>query len=84
MTIPARPPEELKELIRGIIHTEVAPSLEIDGGGIEVVEFDRGVVQVRLNGVCGCCPSSVQAVVMTIEDELRKRIPEVEYLEAIP
>jgi Fe-S cluster biogenesis protein NfuA len=75
---------QLKQRVARVVAEEVAPLLQMDGGGIEVVEVEDGVVQVRLNGVCGCCPSSVQAVIMGIEDELRRRVPEVEYLEAVP
>jgi Fe-S cluster biogenesis protein NfuA len=34
--------------------------------------------------VCGTCPSSIMAAIMGIEQELRQRLPEVEYLEAVP
>ena len=43
-----------------------------------------GVVQVRLGGTCSSCPSTVRAVIVGIEDELRRRVPGVEYLEAVP
>jgi Fe-S cluster biogenesis protein NfuA len=63
---------------------EVLPALAMDGIGVEVLGIDAGVVQVRLSGACGSCPSSLQAVIMGIEEELRRRVPEVEYLEAVP
>ncbi|HEY1337223.1 MAG TPA: NifU family protein [Bryobacteraceae bacterium] len=74
----------LKQRVARVVAEEVAPLLQMDGGGIEVVAVEEGVVQVRLNGACGCCPASVQAVILGIEDELRRRVPEVEYLEAVP
>jgi Fe-S cluster biogenesis protein NfuA len=73
--------EEVRQRVARVVADEVAPLLQMDGTGIEVVAIDNGVVQVRLHGVCGCCPSSVQAVVMGIEEELRRRIPGIEYLE---
>jgi Fe-S cluster biogenesis protein NfuA len=76
--------DALKQRVARVIAEEVVPLLQMDGGGIEVVAVEDGVVQVRLNGACGCCPGSVQAVIMGIEDELRRRVPEVEYLEAVP
>jgi hypothetical protein len=48
-----------------------------------VVVFVEGVARIRLNGVCGCCPSTVMTVIMGIEQELRKHVPEVRYLEAV-
>ena len=74
----------LRQRVARVIAEEVAPLLDMDGTGIEVVSVEDGVVQVRLNGACGCCPGSLQAVIMGIEDELRRRIPEIEYLEAVP
>jgi Fe-S cluster biogenesis protein NfuA len=81
MTIPAR---GLKERVERMIQEEVAPALQMDGGSIEVLGVEDGVVQVRLGGVCSGCPSTIQAVVMGLEEELRRLIPEVEYLEAVP
>ncbi|HTU16500.1 MAG TPA: NifU family protein [Gemmataceae bacterium] len=75
---------DLRQRVAGIVAGEVAPLLGMDGGGIEVVAIEQGVVQVRLHGACGCCPGSVQTVIMGIEEELRRRVPEVEYLEVVP
>ncbi|MGL4553394.1 MAG: NifU family protein, partial [Gemmataceae bacterium] len=54
---------------------DVLPALGMDGVGVEVVGVDGGVVQVRLNGTCAGCPSSVRAVVMGLEEELTRRVP---------
>ncbi len=74
----------LRQRIQLVVSEEIAPLLDMDGAGIDVVSVDDGVVQLRLTGTCGCCPGSVHAVIMGIEQELRRRIPEVEYLEAVP
>jgi Fe-S cluster biogenesis protein NfuA len=39
---------------------------------------------VRLSGVCAGCPATVMTVIASLEDELRKRVPEVEVLESVP
>jgi Fe-S cluster biogenesis protein NfuA len=75
---------DLKQRIAHLVAEEVAPLLQMDGGSIEVLAVEDGVVQVRLHNLSGCCPSTVHAVLMGIEDELRRRVPEVEYLEAVP
>ncbi len=80
----AGPQEDLKETVARVLAQEVAPLLGMDGAGVGVVDVQDGVVQVRLLGACGGCPGSVQAVVFGIEEELRRRIPGVEYLEAVP
>lgn len=75
---------DLRQRVARIVADEVAPLLGMDGGDIEVVAVEQGVVQVRLHCACGCCPGSIQAVIMGIEEELRCHVPEVEYLEVVP
>jgi Fe-S cluster biogenesis protein NfuA len=74
----------LKERVIRVLAEEVGPALQMDGTAIEVLDVSGGVVQVRLGGVCGSCPGSILAAVHGIEQELRRHIPEVEYLEALP
>ena len=56
----------------------------MDKGDIELLDVQDGIARVRLHGTCSGCPSSVMAILMGIEQELRKRIPEVEYFEVAP
>ena len=76
--------DELKTRVTRLLAEEVGPALHMDGAAIEVLDITAGVVRVRLHGACSGCPSSVLAVVMGIEHALRRRVPEVEYLEAVP
>ena len=64
------------------IAVDIQPALQMDGGAIEVVDVDGPVVRVRFHGTCSGCPSTIMAVVMGIEQELRRHVPEVEYLVA--
>ncbi len=74
---------ELLTRVREVVAAEVLPALEMDGTSVEVVGIDAGIVQVRLNGACGSCPSSVRAVVMGVEEELLRRVPGLRYLETV-
>ncbi len=74
----------LRDRVARILADEVMPILQMDGGGVEVLGVEDGVVQVRLTGTCSACPSVIQSVIMGVEQELRARVPEVEYLEAVP
>jgi Fe-S cluster biogenesis protein NfuA len=74
----------LKQRVEHILAEEIVPLLQMDGTSVEVIEVQDGIVQVRLHGSCTGCPSTIQAVIMGIEQELRQRVPEVEYLEAVP
>jgi Fe-S cluster biogenesis protein NfuA len=75
---------DLRERLTRLLVAEVGPALGLDGAAIEVLDIEAGVARVRLGSVCGGCPSSILAVLMGLEQELRHRLPEIEYLEAVP
>jgi Fe-S cluster biogenesis protein NfuA len=67
----------LNEKIQRAIQ-DVRPSLQADGGDIELVSVSEdGVVSVRLTGACGSCPMSTMTLKMGVENYLKKIIPEV-------
>jgi Fe-S cluster biogenesis protein NfuA len=74
---------DLKARVARALAEEVGPALQMDGTAIEVLDVSDGVAQLRLGGVCSGCPSTIMAVVMGIEQELRRCVPEVEYVEAV-
>ncbi len=74
----------LKERVEHALKNEIAPALLLDGAGIEVLEVADGIASVRLSGVCAGCPATIMTVLTSLEDELRKKVPEVEMLEAVP
>jgi Fe-S cluster biogenesis protein NfuA len=70
--------------VEAVLRADVASALEMDGTTIEVLDVDRGCARVRLDGACAGCPATVMFLVRGMEEELRKRIPEIEYLEVVP
>ncbi len=56
---------------------KIRPSLQADGGDVELVEVKDGTVKVRLTGACGGCPMSQMTLKMGIERVLKKDIPEI-------
>jgi Fe-S cluster biogenesis protein NfuA len=62
---------------------EVKPQLQADGGDIEYMGFDNGVVKVKLQGSCSGCPMSAMTLQWGVENFLKKRIPEVKKVEAV-
>jgi Fe-S cluster biogenesis protein NfuA len=74
----------LKERVARALVDEIGPALQLDGTAIEVLDVRDGVAQVRLNGVCSGCPSSIMTIIMSLEQELRRLVPEIEYVEALP
>lgn len=55
----------------------IRPGLQADGGDVEFVSFEDGVVKVRLTGACGGCPMSQMTLKMGIERQLKKDVPGV-------
>ncbi|HOX49310.1 MAG TPA: NifU family protein [Spirochaetales bacterium] len=67
----------LKEKVLRAIQ-DVRPSLQADGGDIELVDVgEDGIVKVRLTGACGSCPMAVMTLKQGVESYLKKVIPEV-------
>lgn len=56
---------------------EVRPNLQADGGDIELVGVEDGVVKVQLKGACAGCPMSTMTIKWGVENLLKKKIPEV-------
>ena len=56
---------------------QIRPSLQADGGDVELVGVKDGVVSLRLTGACGCCPMSTATLKMGIEKILKSKLPEV-------
>lgn len=64
---------------------ELRPYLQADGGDIELKDVDeeKGVVKVRLTGACHGCPMAQITLQLGVEQFLKKRIPEVKWVEAV-
>ena len=75
---------DLRSRVEAVLKSEVAPALEMDGAGIEVLSVEAGCARMRLNGACSGCPATVMFLIRGMEEELRRLVPEIEYLEAVP
>jgi len=73
----------VKERVAHVLATEFAPALHMNGTDLEVVDVCDGVARIRFQGACAGCPSTVMALVMGIEQELRRHVPEVDYIEPV-
>ena len=62
---------------------KVRAALKQDGGDIELVSFEDGVVKVRLKGACCGCPMSQMTLSNFVEAELKKAVPEVKKVEPV-
>ncbi len=66
----------MEDKVRAVLE-EIRPNLQADGGDVELVEVEGGVVRLRLTGACGSCPMASMTLKMGIEEVLKDRIPEV-------
>lgn len=62
----------------------VRPFLQSDGGDVELVAItEDNVIQLRLQGACGQCPSSTYTLKMGIEEQLRQYIPQMKEVQQV-
>ncbi|PKQ37142.1 MAG: hypothetical protein CVT59_09500 [Actinobacteria bacterium HGW-Actinobacteria-1] len=72
----------MKELVQEVLD-RIRPALQADGGDVELVDVEGGVVKVRLVGACAGCPMSQLTLANGVERVLKEQIPEVERVEAV-
>ena len=71
--------EEVKQAIE-----KIRPMLQADGGDIDLVDVEDGIVKVRLQGACRGCPMSQMTLKNGVERVLKQRVPAVKAVESVP
>ena len=66
----------MKEKVENALK-KIRPSLMADGGNVELIDVNDGVVKVKLQGACSGCPMSEMTLRMGIERILKQEIPEI-------
>jgi Fe-S cluster biogenesis protein NfuA len=65
--------------INELLDEKVRPYLMGDGGYIEVLGLKEHTLNIRYQGACGSCPSSLTGTLMAIESMLKEEVdPEME------
>jgi Fe-S cluster biogenesis protein NfuA len=72
----------MKEEVAAVVN-EIRPLLQADGGDIELVGVEEGVVKVKLRGACACCPGAQMTLKMAVERRIKERVPEVVKVESV-
>jgi Fe-S cluster biogenesis protein NfuA len=70
--------EKVEEILK-----QIRPSLQADGGDVELVDVVDGVVKLRLKGSCAGCPMSQMTLAFGIERVLKEKVPEIKKVEAV-
>ncbi|NIO16866.1 MAG: NifU family protein [Deltaproteobacteria bacterium] len=72
----------MREAVERVLE-KVRPALQADGGDVELVDVEEGVVKLRLTGACGGCPMASLTLKNGIEVALKEEIPSVERVESV-
>jgi Fe-S cluster biogenesis protein NfuA len=72
----------MKDLVEAAI-AKIRPMLQADGGDVDLVDVEDGIVKVRLKGACAGCPMSQMTLKNGIERVLKQQIPEIKSVESV-
>ncbi|XP_069733842.1 NFU1 iron-sulfur cluster scaffold homolog, mitochondrial [Phaenicophaeus curvirostris] len=75
--------DEVVLMIKELLDTRIRPTVQEDGGDVIYKGFEDGIVQLKLQGSCTSCPSSVITLKNGIQNMLQFYIPEVEGVEQV-
>ena len=62
---------------------KIRPALQADGGDVQLVGVEDGVVKVSLQGACRGCPMSQMTLANGVERVLKQELPDVVRVEAV-
>ena len=66
------------EEIKKVIEEDINPYLAMHSGSCEMIDFDDGILTIRLQGGCSGCPSSHITLFNGIVPILQEKIPDIE------
>ncbi|OCT86665.1 NFU1 iron-sulfur cluster scaffold homolog, mitochondrial [Xenopus laevis] len=75
--------DEVVAMIKELLDTRIRPTVQEDGGDVLYKGFQDGIVQLKLQGSCTSCPSSIITLKSGIQNMLQFYIPEVEGVEQV-
>lgn len=74
--------ENVEEKIKKVLN-KLKPYLINDGGNLEYVKFEDGIVYIKLLGACSHCSMMEITLKEGIEEALINEIPEVQKVERV-
>lgn len=63
----------MKDQVQEVLNI-IRPSLQADGGDVELVDVKDGIVSVKLKGACAGCPMSTMTLKKGIERFLKEKL----------
>ncbi len=65
----------LEARIAEVLRTQIAPMVHKDGGDIEFLSFQDGIVRVHMVGACRSCPAATTTLKLGVEATLKREFP---------
>jgi len=62
---------------------QIRPNIQMDGGDLELVKYEDGIVYVRLLGACTTCPAASYTLKLGVEEAIKNHLPEVQEVIAV-
>ncbi|GAH48614.1 unnamed protein product [marine sediment metagenome] len=72
----------MREKVEAVL-AQIRPALQADGGDVELVDVNEGVVRLKLKGACAGCPMATMTLRNGIERVLKEQMPEVKEVVAV-
>jgi NFU1 iron-sulfur cluster scaffold homolog, mitochondrial len=63
--------------IKEVLENYVNPGVSMDGGAIQYMSYESGVVKLQMQGSCSGCPSSTLTLKSGVEALMKKFVPEI-------
>lgn len=70
-------------MIKELLDSKIRPTVQEDGGDIVFMGFVDGVVELKMQGSCSSCPSSIITLKNGVQNMLQFYIPEVVRVEQV-
>ncbi|HUV45682.1 MAG TPA: NifU family protein [Dehalococcoidia bacterium] len=72
----------MKEKVVAVL-AQIRPALQSDGGDVELIDVNEGIVRLKLRGACDGCPMATMTLRHGIERVLKEQIPEIKEVIAV-
>lgn len=69
--------------VEKVIDSKIRPSLEADGGDMDIYDFADGVLKIKLLGACDGCPASAQTLKNGVERILKHYFKEITEIQEV-
>ncbi len=69
--------------VKDILETRVRPLVQRDGGDVEFVSFENGLLKIKMTGACKGCPKSRATLKQGIQRMVSGLVPEVTNVEQV-